>query len=306
MDHAEVVVDVYPSVEVASVGDRSRRRGGAAVHAALHLRLLVPSLRTEVTEIVTGLAMLGVGDVDWALAERPAAMANVDDAHWERLAAARHDPAHAADFVAGVGQRPRLPAGRPTACGGRPPRQVEWKGPDKLPAVADVPADLRIDHVYLVSCKYLSKILRNSSPAGLFDGCLGSGRPTPSRTGTRSPRRGSTRTSGRRSATTCPTPSSRTRSTPSTGPSADGARRGPAGEAEPPGRQGLPALRPRGGRPVRRPLAGRPARCARPRADAVAHAPPHRCALLRARLVRGHARCGCASTPRGTGASASA
>ena len=36
-----------------------------------------------------------------------------------------------------------------------------------------MPADLRIDHVYLVSCKYLSKILRNSSPAGLFDGCLG-------------------------------------------------------------------------------------------------------------------------------------
>ena len=132
----------------------------------------MPSLRTEVTEIVTGLAMLGVGDVDWALAERPPAMANVDAAHWERLAAARRDPAHAADFSAAWANGLAF-LRADDGLRGRPPLQVEWKGPDKLPAVADVPADLRIDHVYLVSCKYLSKILRNSSPAGLFDGCLG-------------------------------------------------------------------------------------------------------------------------------------
>ena len=35
-----------------------------------------------------------------------------------------------------------------------------------------MPADLRIDHVYLVSCKYLSKILHNPSPARLVDGLL--------------------------------------------------------------------------------------------------------------------------------------
>ncbi|MCZ7530145.1 MAG: hypothetical protein M5U31_07235 [Acidimicrobiia bacterium] len=35
-----------------------------------------------------------------------------------------------------------------------------------------VPADLRIDHVYLVSCKYLSKILVNASPVSLFDHSL--------------------------------------------------------------------------------------------------------------------------------------
>jgi hypothetical protein len=34
------------------------------------------------------------------------------------------------------------------------------------------PVDLRIDHVYLVSCKYLSKILLNVAPANLFDGVL--------------------------------------------------------------------------------------------------------------------------------------
>jgi hypothetical protein len=36
-----------------------------------------------------------------------------------------------------------------------------------------VPADLRVDHVYLVSCKYLSQILHNASPSALFDHGLG-------------------------------------------------------------------------------------------------------------------------------------
>lgn len=132
----------------------------------------MPSLRTEVTEIVTGLATLGLGDVDWALAARPDSLVNVTDAHWSRLAAARADPVHAADFAsAWANGLAFLHAAE--GLRGRPPLRVEWKGPDKLTAVADIPADLRIDHVYLVSCKYLSKILVNSSPSSLFDGCLG-------------------------------------------------------------------------------------------------------------------------------------
>jgi hypothetical protein len=55
---------------------------------------------------------------------------------------------------------------------GRVPARIEWKGPDKLPLPSDVPADLRVDRVYLVSCKYLSKVLHNLAPAGLFDGGL--------------------------------------------------------------------------------------------------------------------------------------
>ncbi len=34
------------------------------------------------------------------------------------------------------------------------------------------PIDLRVDHVYLISCKYLSKILFNVSPASIFDSLL--------------------------------------------------------------------------------------------------------------------------------------
>ena len=137
----------------------------------------MPSLRTEVTEIVTGLATLGLGDIGWALDARPTSLVNVTDAHWAKLAAARTDPAHAADFAAAwANGLAFLHASE--GLRGRPPIRVEWKGPDKLPAMADVPADLRIDHVYLVSCKYLSKILFNPSPTSLFDGCLGE-RPAP-------------------------------------------------------------------------------------------------------------------------------
>ena len=39
---------------------------------------------------------------------------------------------------------------------GRPPLVVEWRGPHRSVGDEAVPADLRVDHVYLVSCKYLS------------------------------------------------------------------------------------------------------------------------------------------------------
>ncbi|MBI2710978.1 MAG: hypothetical protein HYX34_15000 [Actinobacteria bacterium] len=129
----------------------------------------MPTVRTEVTEITTGLAMLGLGDLDWALAARPAELAGVTDAHWDRLAAARADAGYEPDFsTAWANGLAFLRAA--DGLRGRVPLRIEWKGPDKLPQVADVPADLRVDRVYLVSCKYLSKVLANLAPASLFDG----------------------------------------------------------------------------------------------------------------------------------------
>ena len=58
---------------------------------------------------------------------------------------------------------------------GRRPAVVEWKGGHRDPGDESVPADLRIDHVYLVSCKYLSKVLHNASPATVFDRLLAGG-----------------------------------------------------------------------------------------------------------------------------------
>ena len=58
---------------------------------------------------------------------------------------------------------------------GRKPMLVEWKGAHRPPGDEVVPADLRIDHVYFVSCKYLSRIVVNASPHHLFDRLLAGG-----------------------------------------------------------------------------------------------------------------------------------
>lgn len=51
---------------------------------------------------------------------------------------------------------------------GRRPNLIEWKGSHRAPGDEVAPTDLRIDHVYFVSCKYLSKITINASPGFLF------------------------------------------------------------------------------------------------------------------------------------------
>lgn len=58
---------------------------------------------------------------------------------------------------------------------GRRPVVVEWRGGQRQPGDEPVPADLRIDHVFLVSCKYLSRIVSNSSPTSVFDRLLAGG-----------------------------------------------------------------------------------------------------------------------------------
>ena len=58
----------------------------------------MPALRTEVTEIVTGLAMLGFPDIDHALAVRPQAVRNVTPENFDRLEQARSSGQLAAEF----------------------------------------------------------------------------------------------------------------------------------------------------------------------------------------------------------------
>jgi hypothetical protein len=64
---------------------------------------------------------------------------------------------------------------------GRLPKVVEWKGTGRAPGDEVAPIDLRVDHVYLVSCKYLSNILFNVSPAHVFDYLLIAGQSRASR-----------------------------------------------------------------------------------------------------------------------------
>lgn len=127
--------------------------------------------RTEISEIVTGLGLFGFRDLPRALAARPRFITNVDDDVYDRLDAAHAAGNHAAVFDV-AWRNGQCFARADDGLRGRPPWSVEWKGPHRPPAYEQIPADLRVDHVYLISCKYGSKILQNASPWNLFDRAL--------------------------------------------------------------------------------------------------------------------------------------
>ncbi|HSZ35463.1 MAG TPA: hypothetical protein VK773_00110, partial [Acidimicrobiales bacterium] len=127
--------------------------------------------RTTVTELGTGLGMLGRPDIDQAIAARPAVMHSLSPEMWQHLALLRGGGAYDAEFhAAWENGRAFLAAG--DGLRGRMPQIVEWKGTGRAPGDEVAPIDLRVDHVYLVSCKYLSDILFNVSPASVFDSLL--------------------------------------------------------------------------------------------------------------------------------------
>jgi hypothetical protein len=131
----------------------------------------MPSERTFVTELATGLGMLGDRDLDSVLARRPAEFVNLSSEDWDRLVDLWTNGRCGGEFVDGfLNGRAFLTA--PDALRGRAARIIEWTGGRRPPGDEVVPSDLRIDHVYLVSCKYLSGILHNPSPARLVEGLL--------------------------------------------------------------------------------------------------------------------------------------
>lgn len=131
----------------------------------------MPGELTELTEIVTGLGMLSYESAGAAAALRPTRLVNVSDAQWSRLertvAAPRYETSVHSAWANG---RAFLQAR--DGLRGRPPLRIEWKGPQHPPGYDLLPSDLRVDHVYLVSCKYLSRILMNAAPGHLFDRAL--------------------------------------------------------------------------------------------------------------------------------------
>lgn len=136
----------------------------------------MPSAKTEITEIVTGVAITGAADLGQGLLERR--VANVAPDVWSRLAALERAGQHRHEFAAAwANGQAFLTAG--DGLRGRPPRLVEWKGPTQAPGDEVVPADLRVDHVWLISCKYLSKVLANAAPSRLFERGLAAGPARP-------------------------------------------------------------------------------------------------------------------------------
>ncbi|MYB29382.1 MAG: hypothetical protein F4X38_09610 [Acidimicrobiaceae bacterium] len=122
--------------------------------------------RTKITELATALGLTGHATLQSALEARPPILeiepdmwASLDaisrSGKWEEEAETAF--ANGAYFAAHAG-----------GLNGRVPQRIEWSGGRKMPGDQQVPADLLIDHVYTISCKYRSKVLFNPAPARLF------------------------------------------------------------------------------------------------------------------------------------------
>ncbi|MDE0669676.1 MAG: hypothetical protein F4X12_12925 [Acidobacteriia bacterium] len=126
--------------------------------------------RTTITELATGLGTTGTSSLREAMAERPRNLAISDDS-WKRLerilAVGEYSAMALAAFANGV-----YFANHPVGLDRRVPRLIEWSGDRRIPGDQAVPADLLIDRVYMISCKYLSQILHNAAPARVFDDIL--------------------------------------------------------------------------------------------------------------------------------------
>lgn len=135
-----------------------------------------PSLRTHITELSTGLGVVGQHqNIEDALANGPPnVLLNVGDAEWRNLLeASTNSRWHQLTKHAFSNGRYFLHAEE--GLGDVSPRRVEWKGPQKAVGDESVPADLRVNRVYLISCKYDSKVLHNASPYRVFELLLSTG-----------------------------------------------------------------------------------------------------------------------------------
>jgi len=130
----------------------------------------MPAGLTETTEIATALGTLSP-TLESAIANRPPQLVNVSNAVWERLRDI-HESGEDADSFRTAFDNGRAFLTAADGLRGRPPLLAEWKGPHRPPGDDVIPADLRIDHVFLISCKYLSKVLLNPGPRRLFDRLL--------------------------------------------------------------------------------------------------------------------------------------
>jgi hypothetical protein len=130
----------------------------------------MPDDRTLVTELATALGMLGEADINKALRSRPRALDLSTDS-WARLNDLIDAGSREAEVQAAY-ENGRAFLKSPDALRGRSPILIEWTGGRRPPGDEVAPIDLRIDHVFLVSCKYLSANIANPSPGRLFDGLL--------------------------------------------------------------------------------------------------------------------------------------
>ena len=101
----------------------------------------MPSDRTTVTELGTGLGMLGLSGIDDAVRSRTPVMHSLSPEMWERLARLRAGGAYDAEFHAAWANGQAFLAAA-DGLRGRLPKVVEWKGTGRTPGDEVAPIDL--------------------------------------------------------------------------------------------------------------------------------------------------------------------
>jgi hypothetical protein len=131
----------------------------------------VPAELTVATELSTALGALGYESVSTAPKSPPPQLQGVEYATWEIFSRSVQNHSVAAILTKAI-ENGRAFLESESALRRRVPAIIEWRGPTRTTGFELVPADLRIDHVYLVSCKYASNVLINASPTHLFEHLL--------------------------------------------------------------------------------------------------------------------------------------
>ena len=114
---------------------------------------------------------MGYQDVREALAARPDQFRNVESEVWDRLDSSATS-GHFKDLAISALNNGLAFLYSQDGLRGRKPARIEWEGAHRPPRYDLIPAGIRVDHVYLISCKYQSKILFNPSPVHLFTHAL--------------------------------------------------------------------------------------------------------------------------------------
>ena len=122
--------------------------------------------RTTVTELATALGMTGHPTLADAIEARPAIL-KLEPDEWANLEGIWSSGSWTSVAETAFGNGAYF-ASHTDGLNGRAPQRIEWSGRRRIPGDRPVPADLVVDRVYMVSCKYLSRILHNTAPAHVF------------------------------------------------------------------------------------------------------------------------------------------
>ena len=122
--------------------------------------------RTTVTELATALGMTGHAALEAAVEAQPESL-EIGSAQWAGLEGILRSGAWTAVAETAFDNGAYF-AAHADGLGGRAPERIEWSGGRRIPGDRPVPADLVVDRVYMISCKYLSNVVLNTAPAFVF------------------------------------------------------------------------------------------------------------------------------------------